>query len=166
MSNLPEHIPGDPISALNELNAKPTLSVEDMKLLILVECGGTPFYNALADTVDDDESKTLLRKNGQEETAHAHRLKKAIEILTGEDYVMPAAKDNPYMKPAVPSPCSPDFLRFLEGIEINGDAQYQVWADNVDNAEVADLLRQNGREETRHAERVGQVLARLEAAAS
>ena len=41
--------------------------------------------------------------------------------------------------------------------EVDGDLSYQAWADAEENAEVADLLRLNGREETRHSERVGEV---------
>ena len=34
---------------------------------------------------------------------------------------------------------------------------YQVWADAEKNPQIADLLRLNGREETRHGERVTEV---------
>lgn len=162
MSNLPENLPADAMSALNQLGERTRLSIEDMKLMILVECSGDPFYNALADAVGDPECADLLRKNAREETAHAHRLKKAIEILTGAPFEIPSMDQNPYGTPMVPG-CEPSFLELLKGLEVNGDAQYQAWADREENAEVAELLRQNGREETRHAERVGQVLDRLAA---
>ena len=41
--------------------------------------------------------------------------------------------------------------------EADGDLVYQVWADAESDPKVAELLRQNGREETRHGERVEQV---------
>ena len=42
-----------------------------------------------------------------------------------------------------------------------GDAGYQQWADNEPDAEVARLLRLNGREETLHGERVTEAMAIL-----
>lgn len=166
MSNLPENIPPDVMSALGALNEKSRLTVDDLKLMVLLECSGGPFYDALADSVGDEESAALLRQNGKEEIAHAHRMKKAIEILSGEPYEIPSLAENPYGTPMVPSECSPDFLEMLRGIEFNGDATYNVWADNEPNEEVAQLMRQNGKEETRHGERVGQVLDKLRASAS
>ena len=161
MSNLPENLPADVMTALNALNDKSRLEVDDLKLMVLVECSGESFYNGLADTALDAECADLLRKNGREETAHAHRMKKAIEILTGEPYDMPSAEDNPYWAQPNPARCERSFLQMLQNLEVNGDAQYQVWADNEPNEDVAKLFRQNGKEETRHADRVSQVLARM-----
>ena len=39
---------------------------------------------------------------------------------------------------------------------------YQRYADQEPNAEVAELLRQNGREETRHGQRASRVIEILE----
>lgn len=166
MSNLPANIPPDVMTALGALNSKAQLSVDDLKLLILIECSGGPFYDGLADRVGDAECQQLLRQNGREEIGHAHRLKKAIELLTGAPYEIPALEDNPYAAPAMPDECSPAFLELLQGIEYNGDAQYGVWADHAGDAEVAALMRQNGREETRHGERLAAVLAKLAAVKS
>ena len=41
--------------------------------------------------------------------------------------------------------------------EDDGDLVYQSWADAEPDPEVAKLLRQNGREEARHGERVNEV---------
>jgi hypothetical protein len=83
MSNLPAEIPGDFGSAIALLGQRQRLGVEDMKLMILLETAGDPLYQKLAELVDHPEAKALLQQNGREETAHAHRLKNAIEILTG-----------------------------------------------------------------------------------
>jgi rubrerythrin len=48
--------------------------------------------------------------------------------------------------------------------ERNADAGYQAWADQMDDPEVAKLLRLNGREETIHSERVDQAIALMTAA--
>jgi hypothetical protein len=50
-----------------------------------------------------------------------------------------------------------NLIEVLTQGEVDGDLSYQAWADAEENAEVADLLRLNGREETRHSERVGEV---------
>lgn len=165
MSNLPADIPPDAMSALARLNEKTRLDIEDLKLMILVECSGRPFYDGLAERVADPDCQALLRQNGKEELAHAHRCKKAIELLTGEPFEIPSLDANPYTPPMLPPAVEPAFLELLQGIEFDGDAKYHAWADNEPNAEVAALLRQNGKEETRHGERLAQVLDRLRAAA-
>ncbi len=48
--------------------------------------------------------------------------------------------------------------------EIDGDASYQRWAEAETDPEVATLLRRNGREETKHGERVSRAIAILQAA--
>jgi len=52
-----------------------------------------------------------------------------------------------------------DLLAVIEQTEQDGDLQYQKWASAESNAEVAKILRQNGIEETRHGERVAQVVS-------
>ena len=49
--------------------------------------------------------------------------------------------------------------RLLYRIECSGEDFYNLIADRIGNAEAADLLRKNAREERGHAERVGKVLA-------
>ena len=66
--------------------------------------------------------------------------------------------DNPFMKLAPSAvPASAELFGLLEQGEVDGDFAYQAWADHESNAEVADLYRLNGREETRHGERVTEV---------
>lgn len=49
-------------------------------------------------------------------------------------------------------------LRLLYRIECSGEDFYNLLADRIGNAQAADLLRRNGREERGHAERVRKVL--------
>jgi rubrerythrin len=159
LSNLPADLPPDFGSAFGRLMSLQRLGVEDMKLMILLETAGEPLYFGLAESLESEEARALLRQNGREETAHAHRLKKAIEILTGRPYTIPSLAENPYGKPPAMGPVTKELLRGLIQAERGGDALYQTYAANEPNAEVAALLLQNGREETRHGERVEQAIA-------
>ncbi len=56
-------------------------------------------------------------------------------------------------------------LRLLYRIECSGEDFYNLLADRIGNADAAELLRRNGREERGHAERVREVIALLEKSA-
>lgn len=155
--SLPETIPADFASALAHLESREQLGTEEMKLMVLLETAGEPLYQALAALAPQGEARDLLLANGREETAHAHRLARAIEIATGEPYEMPPIEDNPYRQPPPFSALTPELLAGIVSGETQGDAGYQQWADREPNPEIAELLRQNGREETRHGERVTRV---------
>jgi rubrerythrin len=164
-TNLPADLPPDFNTAFQKLLGRERLDVEDMKLMVLLETAGDPLYQKLAELAPDEEAADLLRQNGREETAHAHRLKKAIEILTGGSFDVPGLDENPYAEPPpLPKALSAELLRGVAGAEQGGNAMYQRYADNEPNAEVAELLRQNGREELRHGERVERVIELLDAA--
>ncbi|MBW2244876.1 MAG: ferritin-like domain-containing protein [Deltaproteobacteria bacterium] len=156
-SSLPDTIPADFMAAIAHLETKDKLGVDEMKLMVLLETSGDPLYQKLASLAPEGEATDLLLKNGQEETAHAHRLKRAIEISTGEPFAMPELDENPYAEPPPFTELTPELLAGFVAGETNGDAAYQRWADNEPNPEIAALLRQNGREETRHGERVKRV---------
>jgi rubrerythrin len=162
-ASLPENLPADFAAAFAHLTACEKLSVDDMKLMILLETAGEPLYMRMAELAPNEQAAELLRKNGREETAHAHRLKRAIEIVTGEPYEIPAMSENPYAEPPALPPLSREMLEGVVGADNGGDAMYQSYAAHESNPEVAELLRQNGREETRHGERVAQVIELLEA---
>jgi rubrerythrin len=145
------------MSALAHLEGKDRLEVDDMMLMVLLETSGEPLYQTLASLAPDGEASDLLLQNGREETAHAHRLKRAIEISTGRPFEMPTLAQNPYAEPPPFVEITPEILAGFVAGEDNGNAGYQKWADNETNTEIAELLRQNGREETRHGERVARV---------
>lgn len=159
MSNLPANLPSDFGAAISLLGQRERLDVEDMKLMILLETAGDPLYQKLASLVEHPEAKALLEQNGREETAHAHRLKNAIEILTGEPYEIPSLEQNPYAEAPPFTEVNAALLAGVQAGENAGDDMYQRYADHEPNEKVAELLRQNGREETRHGERVSQVIA-------
>jgi hypothetical protein len=105
----------------------------------------------------------LLRKNGREELGHARRVQRAIAIKLGQDYEPPAEVQQRFAIP-LPDTIPLDIFPAIVQAELDGDAGYQQWAEQESDPEVARLLRLNGREETRHGERVQQALAIVEAA--
>ncbi len=161
MTAIPSGYPSDQIEAFSLLATRERLSIDDMKILALLEAAGETFYLAAAEAVENDEAKNLLRRNGQEERGHAHRLLKAIELLGGT-FNLPADAENPYIQPMdLAGVINADLLKIIQQSEKDGDLQYQVWADAESSDAVAKILRQNGVEETRHGERVAQVVALL-----
>ncbi|MCP4005302.1 MAG: ferritin-like domain-containing protein [bacterium] len=155
--NLPDTIPADFMAAFAHLGSKDKLGVEEMKLMVLLEAAGEPLYEKLASLAPEGEATDLLLKSGREEKAHAHRLKKAIEISSGEDFEIPSLDQNPYRDPPPFSELTPELLEGIAAGEINGDAGYQKWADNEADPRIAELLRQNGHEEALHGERANRV---------
>ena len=83
MATLPAGCPTDAFAALDYLKSRPSLSIDDLKVLAMIETYGEVFYEVLARGVSDDESKKLLLRNGAEERGHAHRLLKAITLKGG-----------------------------------------------------------------------------------
>lgn len=161
MADLPAGCPGDAFAALDYLKGRRRLELDDLKILAMIEVYGEVFYEVLARGVDDPEARALLLRNGAEERGHAHRLLKAI-ALKGGSFELPTHAENPFQPLALSAvPANAELLAMLQQAEVDGDLQYQHWADAEDNAEIAQLLRQNGREETRHFERVEEVKKRL-----
>jgi hypothetical protein len=158
MAALPAGYPEQAFDAFAYLTTRKQLSVEDMQVLAMIECFGEAFYLLLADNVTDPQAKALLTRNGNEERGHAHRLLKAIKLKSGSEFTLPANEDNPFFK-FCPSElaCDTEVISALEKGEAEGDLVYQVWAEAESDPQVADLLRLNGREETRHGERVSEV---------
>ena len=73
-------------------------SLDDYKVMVMVEAAGQGFYGALAEAAPTDAIRALLAKNGQEELAHAHRVSRVIKKLYGEDFAVPAPEENPYYR--------------------------------------------------------------------
>lgn len=142
-----------------------SLDVDALRLLFRLECSGEDFYNGIADRIGNDQAADLLRLNGREEIGHANRLRRAIAIKCGGTYE-PDATDLERFPVPLPDEIPVEILPAIVQGEIDGDAGYQRWADNEPDPEVARLLRLNGREETVHAGRVGQVIALLQEAGS
>ena len=138
---------------------QPTL--DDLKVMVMLEASGQGFYAALAEAAPNEEIRALLAKNGQEEMGHAHRVARVIKQLFGEDFAVPGPDENPYyMKPAG-LVVSKEMLDGITQGEIGGEALYEGWATFLGDEEAARQLRQNGKEERGHGERAQQAKALL-----
>jgi rubrerythrin len=141
---------------------KPTIN--DLKVMVLVEAAGLTLYEQTAMGTDNTQVQDLLNHNGREEMAHAHRVSKAIKALTGEDFPPPVAADNPYLTGTIPSTTlTPEGLNKTAEAEFGGDALYARWADAIGNEDAAALFRQNGKEESDHGNRLLEAAALLAA---
>jgi rubrerythrin len=162
MVTLPNGFPSDLLGAFDVLKSRKKLSVDDLRVLAMIEAAGEEFYVRIANGVRNAEAAALLTQNAREERGHAHRLLKAIVAEGGAAFVLPEPKDNPFFA-SLPAeiPATPEFLKMLESGEQDGDRVYQGWADGTSNADVAKILRQNGREESRHGERDAKVIELL-----
>jgi len=142
-----------------------TPTIADFKVMVLVEAASETLYRRTADGTANAGVIDLLHENGREEMKHARRVSEVIRILGGGDFPAPAAEDNPYLAAGgFPfAEVTPEALRKLAEGEFGGEALYEGWAASIDNAEAADLLRANGREETDHGNRLLQAAALLEA---
>lgn len=164
MSAIPAGYPDNQIEAFALLASRARLSIDDLKILALLETAGEAFYFAAAEAVDNTAAKALLTRNGQEERGHAHRVLKAITLLGGEQYTLPEDSANPYIVPMqLDGMFNADLIAMIQKGEQDGDLQYQVWAaaEVEANPEVAKIYRQNGIEETRHSQRLAEVVALL-----
>jgi len=140
---------------------QPTL--DDLKVMMMLEAAGQGFYAALAEAAPNIEIRALLEKSGREEMGHAHRVARVIKQVFGQDFAVPAPEQNPYyMKPAGLA-VTPELLDSITQGENAGEALYDGWAAYLGDAEAARQLRQNGAEERGHGERAQLAKAMLSA---
>ena len=137
----PSFLPASAGEAFKHINAVTAPTIDDLKLMVYLEASGEVGYGDLADSAPEAVAK-LLNANGREEVAHAHRVAKAIRILSGEDFAVPAPADNPYAKKSGRK-VDRAVLVGLVKAETNGKALDDLWADNPANPEAAALFRQN-----------------------
>jgi rubrerythrin len=161
----PANVPHTLGEAFGHLTTVDAPSVDDLKLMVLLESAGKALYEQIAGGTDNAGVIDLLHHNGREELAHAHRVSKAIKAISGEDYLPPEPADNPYLQGETPPPAALtiDALKQLAETEFGGDALYARWADGVGNAEAAALFRLNGKEESDHGNRLLQAVELLAA---
>lgn len=148
-------------SALIYATERPDAGV--MRLMMCLEASGRSAYEDLADGAPCAEVAVLFRANAREELAHAHRLRKALKLVTGVDFPVPADADNPYVESRRGTAITPDVLLAMAASERNGEALYFRWADNAGHDEVARLFRLNGAEEAGHSARLERAAGVLEA---
>lgn len=160
MTKLTGTLPPDFNSALAYLASVTQPTIDDLRLMVVVEASGECLYQELADSVDDGRIKDVLVQNGREEMAHAHRVAKAVQHLTREACAVPEHAQNPYCgRPEKRVFTAATCASMIAG-EIGGEDLYTVWANSLTNPAAAELLRQNGAEERRHGERL-QTIAHL-----
>jgi predicted methyltransferase MtxX (methanogen marker protein 4) len=136
--------------------------IDDLRLMALLEASGKGAYEDLALAASNSRVADLLRQNGREELAHAHRVRKALKILTGVDYDVPPLERNPYYKRREGVKLTPELLRTMAASELNGEALYRTWAAKIGNAEAAALFSRNGVEERVHGARLEEAAALME----
>ena len=162
--SLPSGAPETLGAAFAHINSLTSPTVDEMKIMVLLEAAGLELYRGLASGTENATVVALLDHNGREELAHAHRVSKAVEAISGETFLPPAAADNPYLAAALPAmPVTPEVLRGLAKGEFGGENLYESWAANAQNAEAARLFRLNGKEEADHGNRLLEAAALLEA---
>lgn len=161
--SLPTGAPSTLGAAFAHINSLTAPTVDDLKIMVLLEAAGLELYRGVAAGAENSDVIALLDHNGREELAHAHRVAKAIQAISGEEFLPPAPADNPYLAVALPAmPVTPDVLRGLAKGEFAGEMLYESWAANSDNPEAARLFRLNGKEETDHGNRLMKAAALLE----
>ena len=152
----------DFFEATARIGAADTLDLETAELLIRVENSGDVLYNELAARLDNEEAAELLRRNGREEVGHARRVMKILSLKLGTEYV-PSAEVMEKFTVDLPDSVDASALPMIVEGEMQGDIGYQKWAAAETDPEVIKLLLLNGREETKHAERIKQAIAILAA---
>lgn len=156
MHKLPDGVPNTLFEAFAHISAHKTPSIDDLKVLVMVEAAGKRLYEDLAQGIDNEDVRSILDRNGREEMGHAHRVSRVIGKLTGADYPVPESHENPFLVAPPPPKRNVDkaTLLGLADAEFGGREFYEGWAASCTNEEAAALLRQNGREEARHGERL------------
>ncbi len=144
-------------AAARALSALDNLGIAELEVLYRLELTAGAVYRDLADRLDDGAVADVLRRNGREELGHAKRVRRAIVIKAGSDYVPPPYIEDRYSA-ALPERVTPEMLVSMVAGERAGDDDYQHWAESELNVEVARLLRLSGAEETKHAERLAAAL--------
>jgi hypothetical protein len=160
---LPAGAPVSIVEAFAPINAVSAPAIGELKVMVLLEAAGQELYRNIATGTDHTGVIAILEHNGREELAHGHRVAKAIRALSGENYLPPAAVDDPYLAGQIPTaPITAEGQRGLAQGEFAGEAPYEKWAANIGNEEAAKLFCQNGKEVVEHGHRLFEAAALLE----
>lgn len=160
---LPAGAPATLREAFAHIGTVSAPTVLDIKVMALTEAAAMTLYYKTAEGTDNAAVAALLQANGREEFLHAQRAALAVKAVSGEDFFPPMPEDNPYLATGA-APFVPVTKAALTGLaqgEFGGEALYEKWAANTDNAEAARLFRLNGKEETDHGNRLMQAAALL-----
>lgn len=163
-TTLPSGAPTTMSAAFAHINSVTTPTVDDLKVMVMLEAAGLELYNHLAAATDNAAVAALLQHNGREEMAHAHRVSKAILAISGEEFLPPQSAENPYLMAEMPPmPVTSESLQSLADSEFAGENLYEGWAENIGNDEAARQFRLNGKEEADHGNRLHEAAALLAA---
>jgi rubrerythrin len=154
MPKLPAHLPQTVDDAAAHIYTVTTPSADDLKVMVFLEAAGQGYYGAFAEAAPSDEIRAIFNRNGQEEVGHAHRVSRALKLLYDEDFAVPEPGDNPYYAWPKDVVLSKDMINGIAQQELAGDTLYHLWASNLGHEEAGRLLRQNGKEEKGHGERM------------
>jgi rubrerythrin len=154
MSILPAHLPQTIDGATAYIYGVTTPTADDLKLMVCLEAAGQGFYGAFAEAAPSDEVRAIFARNGQEELGHAHRVSRALKLVFDEEFAVPEPDQNPYYAWPKGAVITKDMLLGIAQAELAGDALYDRWAANLSHEEAGRLLRQNGKEEKGHGERM------------
>lgn len=163
MYAIPEGAPGQMHEAFSHIGGICSPTVDDLRLMVLLEAAGEAMYGAMADGLPDPEAAALLRASGRDEMRHAQRVSEVLRLL-GIEYRVPSAAENPYLKDWRKPIVTADLLNRLAISEYGGEALYELWASKCPDPAAASLLRQNGVEETVHGDRLKRVAELMMAA--
>jgi len=162
MNQIPNGYPASAGEAFAMLTTRDRLTIDDLKVLAMIEQSGEAFYMAIARALGNPKAAALLESNAHEELGHAHRLLNAIRLLGDNTFALPKPEDNPFALPAFFDDIDVSFLKELAEGEQGGDVAYNKWADNEPNTGAAHLYRLNGGEEGKHSLRVAEVIALMQ----
>ena len=154
MSTLPSHLPQTVDGASAHIYAVTKPTADDLTVMLYLEAAGEGFYASFAEAAPNDEVRAVFQKNGQEELGHAHRVRRALKLLYDVDLPVPEPADNPYYDRPKGVVLSKPMIDGIAQAELAGDRLYDLWATNLDHEEAGRLLRQNGKEEKGHGERM------------
>jgi rubrerythrin len=154
MSIIPDHLPQTVDGAAKYIFGVTTPTADDLKLMVCLEAAGQGFYGAFAEAAPNDEVKAIFAKNGQEELGHAHRVSRALKLLFDVEFPVPEPSDNPFYGSPKGAVISKEMREGIAQAELAGNALYEGWATNLAHEEAGRLLRQNGKEEMGHGERM------------
>lgn len=166
MAQLPAGAPATLMEAFGYIVNVKKPTIDDLKVMVLVEAAGLETYRGTAAQFDDPGVRALLIENGYEEFKHSLRVSDAIRAMTGEEYPAPAPADNPYLATGeIPrfGEATAQALRNLAQAEHGGRDLYEGWAQHCGNDEAARLFRMNGKEEFEHGDRLIEAARLLEA---
>lgn len=161
MYALPPNAPTNLYEAFAYIGSVRQPTLDDLKLMLLLEAAGKVMYDDLAaDAVDSDVRQWLI-ESGEDEYLHAQRLAKVLTLLTNERHSVPGSEENPYLVGWEKPRLSAALVENLANAEAGGEELYEGWARSCPNPDAAKLLRENGREETDHSERMRLISQRL-----